>query len=280
MAGEVIAGLLAHSLALLSDAAHMLTDAGSLGLAVFAARLARRPAGGALTYGLKRTEILSALLNGVTLTALAIVIVVEAALRLATPANVTGTALIVVACAGAVVSLGAARLVAGANRRNLNVEAALRHVLTDLFAFAGTALAGVLIVTTGFARADAVASMLIAALMIAASLDLIRSATRTLLEAAPLGIDPAEVGTALAKHPHVASLHDLHIWEVSSGFAALSAHVLVHPGDDCHAIRIDLERLLAQAYGIEHTTLQVDHANDGTVHWVTDARGAATEQRK
>jgi cobalt-zinc-cadmium efflux system protein len=268
MAGELAVGLASHSLAILSDAAHMVTDAAALGLAIFAARLAVQPPRGGLTYGMRRAEILSALANGVALVTLAGFIVVESIVRLVNPVRVAGAPLLYIALIGIAVNVVTAWLVAGANRRSLNVEGAFRHILTDLFAFAGTAAAGVVILVSGFLRADSIASLLIAALMLATSWDLIRRAGRTLLEAAPHGVVPADVGNALAAHPHVASLHDLHIWEVTSGFPALSAHVLVHPGDDCHAIRIDLERLLGERYGIEHTTLQVDHVNEGTVRWV------------
>jgi cobalt-zinc-cadmium efflux system protein len=276
MAGELAVGLASHSLAILSDAAHMLTDAAAVALAIFVARLSVSPPRGGLTYGLKRAEILSALANGIALVTLAGIIVVEAIFRLVIPVGVSGALLVYVALAGVAVNLIAARLVARANRASLNVEAAFRHILTDLFAFAGTAAAGAVIIVSGFLRADSIASLFIAALMLAASWDLIRRAGRTLLEAAPHGIAPAEVGNALAAHPHVASLHDLHVWEVTSGFPALSAHVLVHPGDDCHAIRIDLENLLRERFGIEHTTLQVDHVNDGTVRWVDEVSRAAS----
>lgn len=276
MASEVAVGFASRSLAILSDAAHMLTDAAAVALAIVAARLSAAVPRGGLTYGLKRAEILSALANGIALVTLAGFIVVEAIFRLANPVRVGGAPLVFVALAGVAVSATTTWLVSRANRRSLNVEAAYRHIVTDLVAFAGTAVAGGVILASGFLRADSIASLLVAALMLAAAADLIRKAGRTLLEAAPHGIAPAAVGNALAAHPHVASLHDLHVWEVTSGFPALSAHVLVHPGDDCHAIRIDLERMLRDQFGIEHTTLQVDHVNDGTVHWVNEvSRGAS-----
>ena len=276
MAGEVAVGFTSRSLAILSDAAHMLTDAAAVALAIVAARLSAQTPRGGLTYGLKRAEILSALANGIALLTLAGFIVVEAIVRLVNPVRVGGAPLVFVALAGVTVSAITTWLVSRANRRSLNVEAVYRHIATDLVAFTGTAIAGVVILAGGSLRADSIASLFVAALMLAAAWNLVGKAGRTLLEAAPHGIAPAEVGNALAAHPHVASLHDLHVWEVTSGFPALSAHVLVHPGDDCHAIRIDLERLLLERFGIEHTTLQVDHVTDGTVHWVDEvSRGAS-----
>jgi cobalt-zinc-cadmium efflux system protein len=212
MVVEVVAGVLADSLALLSDAAHMLTDAGSIGLALFAARLAARPPGGRFTFGLGRAEILSAQVNGASLLVLAGVIAWEALQRLGDPPEVEGAIVLVVGLAGAGVNIGAAWALSRAERRSLNVEGARAHVL---------------------------------------------------LEAAPRGLDPAAIGNALAAHPGVREVHDLHVWEVTSGFPALSAHVLVPPDADCHARRAELELLLAERFGIQHATLQVEHESDG-----------------
>ena len=259
MAGEVVVGVLAHSLALFADAGHMLTDAGAIGLSLIAAHLAaRRPSGG-LTFGLKRAEILSALINGTTLLALGVLFVVESVSRLLSPRPVLGGPVLAVAIAGIGVNLLATWQLAKANRESLNVKASFQHILTDLYAFIGTAIAAVLILTTGFLRADALASLAVAALMLLAAYQLLRDAGRVLLEAAPAGMNPREIRNALAAHACVTNIHDLHVWEITSGFPALSAHVLVRPGDDCHKVREDLERLLDEDFGIEHTTLQVDH---------------------
>lgn len=262
MAVEVAAGLFAHSLALLSDAAHMLTDAGALGLSLVAARLAARPPRGGLTFGLRRAEILSALLNGVTLLVLGVVIVLEAGHRLLSPPPVDARTVLVVAIAGAAVNLVAAWQLAKAEHRSLNVEGSLQHVLTDLYAFVGTAVAAVAILVTGYLRADALASLLVAGLMLRSAYGLLVAAGRVLLEAAPVGIVPAEIAEAVLEHPSVGNVHDLHVWEISSGFPALAAHVLVRPGDDCHAVRRDLERMLGERFGIDHTTMQVDHVQE------------------
>jgi len=262
MAGEVAAAIVAHSLALLSDAAHMLVDAIALGLGVWAARLAARPPGGRMTFGLKRAEILSAEVNGITLLLLGIAIVVEAARRLASPPQVHGSLVLAVALVGAAVNALALVLVARAGRESLNVEGSYRHLLTDLYAFAGTAVAGAVVWATGFERADPLASLAVAASMLAAAWTLLRRSGGILLEAAPEGLRPGEIAAALRSTPGVVDVHDLHVWEITSGFPALSAHVLVRPGDDCHAIRRDLERLLAEDFSIAHTTLQVEHARD------------------
>jgi cobalt-zinc-cadmium efflux system protein len=263
MAGEVVAGLAAHSLALISDAAHMLTDAASIVLVLVTARLAARPASGGYTYGLKRTEILSAQANGITLVLLAAWLGYTAIRRLVTPPAVTGGTVLVVALVGVAVNIAATLLIAkaaGKNERSLNVAGAFKHILTDLYAFAATAVAGLIIVLTGFARADAIATLVVVVLMLYAGSGLIKDSGRIFLEAAPAGLDPAAVGAAMAARPNVTEVHDLHIWEITSGLPAASAHVLVAPGEDCHAVRADLEAFLSSQYGITHATFQVDHA--------------------
>ena len=260
MGGEIVAGILAHSLALLADAGHMLTDAGAIGVSLVALRLAARPAGGNLTYGLKRAEILSAQVNGAALLVLAALVVYEAIHRLVSPPEVRGGTVLIVALAGIAVNVVATLQLARANRENMAIEGSYQHVVTDLYAFIGTAVAGGIILLTGFDRADPIASLFVAALMIRAAYGLLKASGRVLLEIAPEGMSADEIGRALADHPHVASVHDLHVWEIASGFPALSAHVLVHTGDDCHAIRRELEAMLAGRFGIEHTTLQVDHS--------------------
>jgi cobalt-zinc-cadmium efflux system protein len=262
MAAEVVLAAIAHSLALLSDAAHMLVDAAALGLSVWAARLARRPAGGRMTFGLRRAEILSAQANGITLLLLGAAIVVEAVRRLFAPPHVHGGLVLATAAAGAVVNVAALNLVARANRANLNVEGSYRHLMTDLYAFAATAVAGAVVWATGFERADPLASLLVAASMLAGAWPLLRASGRILLEGAPEGIAPDEVAAAIQAHAGVDSVHDLHVWEIGSGFPALSAHVLVGRGEDCHRIRKELEGVLHERFRIDHTTLQVEHTSD------------------
>lgn len=259
MAGEVIVGILAHSLALISDAGHMLTDAIALGVSLVALRLIRRPAQGAMTYGLGRVEALSAQFNGALLLVLALLIIYEAIRRLIAPPPTQGLPVLLVALAGIVVNLLATWQLAKANRRSMSVEGSFQHVLTDLFAFIGTAIAAAVILLTDFLRADAIASLLVAALMLRSASSLLRDSARVFLEAAPEDLDPQAIGTAMARVSGVAEVHDLHVWQVSSGFPALSAHVLVGRERDCHAARREIEKVLHERFRIEHTTLQVDH---------------------
>jgi cobalt-zinc-cadmium efflux system protein len=258
---EVVGGLLTGSLALLADAVHMLSDNVALALALGAVWLAGRPATPERTYGFKRAEVLVALANGVALVALAIWIFVVAIMRLDDPPEVLGGWMLAIALAGIAVNVAAAAILAG-SRGGLNVEAAFRHVLGDLLGSVGVVLAAVVILTTGWQQADPVAGMLIAALVLASSWSILRDSTGILLEAAPSGIDTREVGERLARAPGVVEVHDLHIWTITSGFPALSAHVLVGRGEDCHGRRRELELLLRDAFGIEHTTLQVDHVGE------------------
>ncbi|WP_433206786.1 cation diffusion facilitator family transporter [Dactylosporangium sp. CS-047395] len=263
MVGEVVVGLLVRSLALLSDAAHMLTDAGAIVLALVAMRLAARPPKGGYTFGLKRAEILSAQANGLTMLILAAVLAVEAVRRLFHPPDVVGLPVLVTAVAGIGVNLLASWALSRANRTSLNVEGAFQHVLNDLFAFVATAIAGLVMVTTGFTRADPIATLIVVALMVRAGLGLVRASGRIFLEAAPSGIDPPALGERLAAMAHVVEVHDLHVWQITSGEPALSAHVLVAPGRDCHAVRAAIEELLRREYALTHSTLQVDHAGAG-----------------
>jgi cobalt-zinc-cadmium efflux system protein len=260
MAVEIAAGVIAHSLALLSDAGHMLADAGAIGFSLLALRLAARPAAGAMTFGFKRAEILSAQANGVTLLILAGFIAYEAILRLFSPSHVRGGLMLAVAILGIAVNLVAARILANADRDSLNVEGSFQHILTDLYAFIGTAVAAGIILLTSFERADPIVSLLIAALMVRSGVSLVKASGRIFLEAAPQGLEPRAIGEALVAEPHVVEVHDLHVWEVTSGFPALSAHVLVERDSDCHAARRDMEAMLHERFGVDHTTLQVDHA--------------------
>jgi cobalt-zinc-cadmium efflux system protein len=256
---EVAAGVIAHSLALLSDAGHMLADAAAIGFSLFALRLASRPARGAMTFGFRRVEILAAQANGVTMLILAALIAAEAVRRLFDPPHVRAGLILVVALIGVLVNLAAIWTLAGADRHSLNLEGSYRHVLTDLYGFVGTALAAAIILLTGFQRADPLVSLLIAGLMTSSGISLVKASGRVFLEAAPRELDPETIGEALARQRGVVEVHDLHVWEITSGFAALSAHVLVAPECDCHAARRGLEAILRKRFGLDHTTLQVDH---------------------
>lgn len=260
MAGEVAAGILARSLALLSDAAHMLTDAGALAMSLFVLRLAARPAAGNRTFGLRRSEVLSAQANGAALLVLAGLVVYGAVRRLVSPPHPNGTVMLAVALVGVGVNLVATWQLSRANRDSLNIEGSFQHIATDLFAFVATAVAGGVILATGWSRADAVAALLVAAVMFRASYRLLRESGRVLLQIAPEGLAVAEIGEAMAGVPGIVDVHDLHVWEVTPEFPTLSAHVLVEPGADCHRLRLELEQLLRERFALEHTTLQVEHA--------------------
>lgn len=262
MAVEVVVGVLVRSLALISDAAHMLTDAFSIVLALIAIRLAARPARGTYTYGFKRAEILSAQANGLTLLLLAAWLTYEAVRRLISPADTIGWPVLVTALVGIGVNVLAALAINRANRTSLNVEGAYQHILNDLYGFIATAVAGAIIIFTGFTRADAIASLIVVVLMVKAGLGLMRDSARIFLEAAPAGIDPDALADKLLAQPSIVEVHDLHVWAITSNQPALSAHVLVEPSADCHAARLRLERLLAEDYHLTHTTLQVDHAGE------------------
>jgi cobalt-zinc-cadmium efflux system protein len=262
MVGEVVTAVLAHSLALLSDAGHMLTDVLAIGVSLLALQLMRRPAQGAMTYGLGRVEALSAQFNGAMLLVLAVLIAYEAVRHLIAPPHTRGLPVLVVALVGIFINLLASGQLARASRASMSMEGSFQHILTDLFAFIGTAVAGLVILATGFLRADAIASLLVAALMARSAYGLLRDSARVFLEAAPQELDPRSIGLAMAGVPGVVEVHDLHVWQVSSGFPALSAHVLVSAQSDCHATRRELQRMLRERFEIEHSTLQVDHEGD------------------
>ncbi len=276
---EVSTGIVAHSLALLSDAAHMLTDAAAIGFSLIALSLAARPAKGAMTFGFRRVEILSAQANGVTLLVLAAFISYEAIHRLFDPPVVRAGLILAVALVGVLVNLAATWMLAGANRESLNVEGSFQHLLTDLYGFIGTALAAGVILATGFQRADPIVSLLIAGLMTRSGASLVKASGRIFLEAAPEGLDPRAIGEALVGRPSVVEVHDLHVWEISSGFPALSAHVLVGADSNCHAARRDMETMLHERFGLDHTTLQVDHAGGELLNIVPAGTSGAHDLR-
>jgi cobalt-zinc-cadmium efflux system protein len=259
MVVEVVAAVIAGSVALFADAGHMLTDVFALAAAIVAARLATRPASGPWTFGLGRSEILAAQANGIALLLVGSWIVISSIRRLVSPPEVRGGIVLVVALIGIVVNLAATIVLSRADRSSLNVRGAFLHVATDLAAFVGTAIAGGLILLTGWNRLDPIAGLLVAALMVRSSWTLIRESGRIFLEAAPPGIDPDAVARALVDDPDVVEVHDLHVWTVTSGFPALAAHVLVEPGVDCHDARRRLQHLLEERFDLHHTTLQVDH---------------------
>jgi cobalt-zinc-cadmium efflux system protein len=260
---EVVGGVLAGSLALLADAVHMLSDNVALAAALVAAWLASKPATPERSYGFRRAEVLAALANGVLLVALAIWIFVEAVRRLRDPGDVLGGWMLAIGLAGIAVNVGAGLVLSRARRQSLNVEAAFRHVFADLLGSLGVAIAAIVILATGWVEADPLVSIVIGVLVLASAWTILRDSTQILLESTPRGVDADALGRRVAAAPGVVEVHDLHIWTITSGFPALSAHVLVRPGEDCHGRRRELEALLRDEFGIDHTTLQVDHAAEG-----------------
>ncbi|HEV2886530.1 MAG TPA: cation diffusion facilitator family transporter [Jatrophihabitans sp.] len=256
---EVAVGLAVGSLALLTDAGHLLTDAGALAVAIAATGIARRPARGAYTYGFTRIDAVSAQANGILLLLLAAWFSVAAVRRLFDPPDVPGGAVLVVALVGIAVNLLAVLLAARADRSSLNVRGALAHLVTDLWAFVATALAGAVMLLTGWTRADAVASLVVAALMVRSGVGLVRSAGRVFLEAAPNGTDPARIGRSMAGVAGVREVHDLHVWDLGAGEPALSAHLVIETSHDCHEVARGVRQVLSDTHRISHATLQADH---------------------
>jgi cobalt-zinc-cadmium efflux system protein len=264
MVAEVAVGLATHSLTLLADAGHMLTDAGALALSIWVIRLGLRPVSAQWTFGFKRAEILSAATNGITLLVISLVVATEAVLRLIHPQHVRGSAMIIVATVGIVVNVAATILVSKANQSSLNIAGVMGHLLTDLWAFIGTLIAGVLIVSTGFRRADPIASLLVVLLMLRTSWSLLKDSGRVLLEAAPPGIDLSEVREHFLSVEHVRDIHDLHAWVVMSSLPALSAHVVID--DACFTngrapqILDQLQSCLTGHFDLTHSTFQLEPA--------------------
>ncbi len=259
---EVVGGLVTGSLALLADAGHMLSDALSLGVALFAVWLAGRPSTPNRSFGYKRAEILAALFNGATLVAISVWIFIEAYHRFREPSEILGGWMLVVAAVGLVVNVAGAAILSRSGGESLNLQGALRHVVADILGSIGAIAAALVILTTGWYYADPIISALIGLLVLGSSWKLLRDSTNVLLEGTPRGIDADEVGRSMAASEGVQEVHDLHIWTITSGFPALAAHILVGRDENCHARRRDIEELLAREYGIEHTTLQVDHVGD------------------
>jgi cobalt-zinc-cadmium efflux system protein len=259
---EVMVAFVSGSLALLSDAGHMLSDVGAIAGSLWALRLAARPAQGVWTFGWKRAEILSAAGNGITLLVVSGIVGFEAIRRLIHPPPVEGGPVLAVALVGVAVNIAAAWVLAKANRSSLNVKGAYQHIVTDLYGFIGTVIAAIVILTTGYTRADPIASLIVVALMLHAAWGLLRDSGRVLLEAAPEGIDLAEVREHLLESEHVHDVHDLHVWTVTSDLPTLSAHVVIDDACflDGHAPQLldVLQGCLGGHFDVEHCTFQLE----------------------
>jgi len=257
MLAEVLGGVLSGSLALIADAGHMLTDAGSLALSLFAIRMARRPATSEKTYGYVRLEILAALVNGAALLGIAGFIVFEAWHRLSDPVEIRGSIMLGVAVVGLGVNVAGALLLHGHAHDNLNVRGAYLHVLGDLLGSIGAIAAGVVILTTGWTPADPIISVLIAVLILLSAWRLVKEAADVLLEAAPPHIDVEEVVRDLRNVAGLDQVHDVHVWTLTSGFVALSAHGVIDDPTEHTRILDEVQRRM-KARGIEHVTFQIE----------------------
>jgi cobalt-zinc-cadmium efflux system protein len=252
----VAGAVLFDSVALLADAGHVLSDAAAIGIGLAAAAMAARPARGRRTFGFHRTEIFAALVNGLLLAGVAVLVFVEAAGRFSNEPDVKGGGVLVIGVVGLAGNVVATLVLMSGDREDLNLEAVLRHSAADALGSLGVIVSGVIVLTTGWGYADPIAGILIGLLILAGSWGLVREAVDVLMEAAPTGLDVQEIGRAMAAVQGVREVHDLHVWTVTSGFPALAAHVLIAPGEDVDEIRVRVEELLEERFGIEHTTLQ------------------------
>lgn len=261
---EVVVAIASGSLVLLSDAGHMLSDVGAIGASLWAMHLAARPAQGHMTFGWKRAEILSAAGNGITLLVVSGIVGFEAIRRLISPPPVEGGPVLAVALVGVAVNIVAAWVLAKANRSSLNVEGAFQHILTDLYGFIGTVIAGAVILTTGFERADSIASLLVVGLMLYAAWGLLSESGHVLLQGAPKGIDLDEIRSHLLETEHVIDVHDLHVWTLTSDLPTLSAHIVLDDScfTDSHAPQLldQLQACLIGHFDVEHSTFQFEPA--------------------
>jgi cobalt-zinc-cadmium efflux system protein len=260
---QVVGGILTGSLALLADAAHVASDVGAILLGLLAAGLAARPGTARRTFGLQRTEVMAALVNGVALAALGVAVIVAAVVRLGDPPSVAGGGVLALGIAGLVANAGVAGILARGHRSDLNLEAVLRHSAADALGSLGVVVSGAVILATGWRPIDPISSIVIAALILLGSVRLVRDPFDVLMEAAPAGVDVEGLGRAMCAVDTVREVHELHVWTVTAGFEALAAHVVVARGEDRDRARRELEFLLLDRFGIEHTTLQMEEEAEG-----------------
>jgi cobalt-zinc-cadmium efflux system protein len=268
---EAVGGVLTGSLAVLADAGHLLSDVGSIGLALFAGALAARPAGGRMTFGYQRSEILAALVNGLLLIAVAVAIAVAAVGRLSDPPHIAAGGVLGLGVLGLAGNLGATLVLARGEREDINLEGVLRHSAADALGSLGVVLAGAVVLLGGSAIADPIVSLLISGLILVSSWRLIAEPVGVLMEAAPSGFDVDAVGAAICEEEGVSSVHDLHVWTVTAGFGALAAHVVVATECDRDLVRRRIELLLHERFGIDHTTLQMEEEADNALLRVENA---------
>jgi cobalt-zinc-cadmium efflux system protein len=268
---EAVGGVLTGSLALLADAGHVLSDVGSIVLALIAARLALLPAAGRRTFGYQRSEVLAALVNGLLLVAVSVAIAIAAVGRLSDPPPIDGAGVLALGALGLAGNLAATIVLARGQREDINLEGVLRHSVADVLGSLGVVLAGAFVLLGGSAIVDPVVGLLIAFLILASSWRLIKEPFDVLMEAAPADLDIEVMGAAICAEEGVRSVHDLHVWTVTAGFGAVAAHVVVARDSDRDLVRRRLELTLAERFGIEHTTLQMEEEADETLLRVENA---------
>ncbi|MGE5281322.1 MAG: cation diffusion facilitator family transporter [Chloroflexota bacterium] len=270
---EAVGGVLTGSLAVLADAGHLLSDVGAIGLALFAVALAARPAAGRMTFGYQRSEILAALVNGMLLVGVAVAVAIAAFGRLGDPPQIDGAGVLALGLLGLLGNVAATVVLAGGEREDVNLEGVLRHSAADALGSLGVVLAGAFVLLGGSAVVDPIVSLAIAGLILLSSWRLIVEPLGVLMEAAPAGVDVDDAGNAICEEEGVRSVHDLHIWTVTSGFGALAAHVVVAQDCDRDLVRRRIEVLLHDRFGIAHTTLQMEEEATGELLRVENAGG-------
>jgi cobalt-zinc-cadmium efflux system protein len=263
LVAEAVGGIITGSLAVLADAGHLLSDVGSIVLALIAARLAARPASGRRTFGYQRTEVLAALANGLTLVVVSVFIAVEAIGRFSDPPGISGGGVLALGILGLLGNAAATIYLARGEREDINLEGVIRHSFADALGSLGVVLAGAVVLAGGSDIVDPIVGLLISILVLASSWRLLKEPFDVLMEAAPAGLDGDEMGAAICEVPGVRSVHDLHVWTVTAGFPALAAHVVVGRGVDRDLILRRLEVELGERFGIEHTTLQIEEEAEG-----------------
>ena len=271
----VVGGIVTGSLALLADAGHVLSDVGSIVLALIAARLALLPAAGRRTFGYQRSEVLAALVNGLLLVAVSVAIAIAAVGRLSDPPPIEGGGVLALGVLGLVGNLVATWVLARGEREDINLEGVLRHSVADALGSLGVVVAGAVVLLGGSSIVDPIVGLLIAVLVLASSWRLIKEPFDVLMEAAPADLDVDGMGAAICAERGVRSVHDLHVWTVTAGFGAVAAHVVVAQGCDRDLIRQRLELVLSERFGIEHTTLQMEEEADPALLRVENAPGQA-----
>jgi cobalt-zinc-cadmium efflux system protein len=270
---EAVGGLLTGSLAVLADAGHLLSDVGSIVLALIAARLALLPAAGRRTFGYQRSEVLAALVNGLLLVVVSVAIAVAAVGRLSDPPAIDGAGVLALGVLGLLGNLAATLVLAGGERADINLEGVLRHSFADALGSLGVVVAGVVVLLGGSPVVDPVVGLLIAALVLVSSWRLLKEPFDVLMEAAPADLDVERMGAAICGEEGVRSVHDLHVWTVTAGFGAVAAHVVVARDCNRDLVRRRLELVLAEQFGIEHTTLQMEEEADRSLLRVENVPG-------